>query len=296
MIRLTSVVLVILGVIGGALSDSAESNPESKRTRYEVVEADFHVHSHAGDGMLSPFGLVLLAQQKGLKALAITDHNQIFGAKAGRWFSRLIGGPTVLVGEEITAPGFHLIAVGIDRRITWRQSASEAIEEIHRQGGIAIAAHPGSKYEQAFGPVLQELDGSEVMHPLAYSSSERGREMQDFYRRASAGSHVVTALGSSDYHWFNSLGICRTYVFVLSNDQSGILEALRAGRTVVYDLEGNAYGNPELIELLQDQPIKRGVGDYHYGGRGVIDIVTRTLGWLGLIGLVLFAKKNPVSQ
>ena len=128
----------------------------------------------------------------------------------------------------------------------------------------------------------------EVMHPVAYTSGERGNQIREFYRRAHATGHSLTAIGSSDYHWFNSLGLCRTYVFVHNNDEREILDALRNGRTVVYDPAGVAYGKPELIELLQEQPLRRTPGDYAYSGSGVIDRVARIGGWAGLLGLLLF--------
>lgn len=77
-----------------------------------------------------------------------------------------------------------------------------------------------------------------------------------------------------------------------NNDEPGILEALRAGRTVVFDRDRNAYGNLELIRLLQDEPITQDVSDYDYRGSGIVDVMTRTLGWLGLVGLVLFGRNT----
>lgn len=291
MIRITCGILVIIGLIGGTLTDQAPDTPVARRAGYDVVEADLHVHSFLGDGMLSPFGLVSRARHQGLHAFAITDHNRLFAAKAGRWYSRLVGGPTVLTGEEVTAPGFHLIAVGIDKHVTWRQSAGEVVEDIHRQGGVAIAAHPTRRYWAAYDDnLMQQLDGTEVMHPNVYASNQKAEEIRSFYRRAEENGHHLTAVGSSDYHWFNSLGICRTYIFARQNDEPAILEALRAGRTVVFDREGNAYGNLELIRLLRDEPITQDVSDYDYRGAGIVDVITRTLGWLGLIGLVLFNR------
>ena len=293
MLRLVSVLLVILGVVAGTFSDPLPATPPSERDGYKIVEADFHVHSRLGDGILSPFGLVLAARRQGLHAIAITDHNQVWAAQWARWFSNLIGGPTILVGEEITASGFHMIGVGLRERVSWRQSASEAIEEIHRQGGVAIAAHPTRKWWAAYDEnVVRELDAAEVMHPVVFVSGDRGEQVRDFYRRAEANGHSLTAVGSSDYHWFNSLGLCRTYIFVQNNDEREILDALRDGRTVVYDPEGNAFGKPELIELLQGQPVRREAGDYNYSGSGLTDLVGRTCGWLGLLGLVLFRRST----
>lgn len=297
MLRIISGTLALLGIILGTLSAATRNPSRNERGGYEIIEADFHVHSHFGDGTLSPFGLVLQARSQGLSAIAITDHNQIFGARCARWFSKLIGGPTVLVGEEITAPSFHIIGVGLTDRVTWRQSAAEVIAEIHRQGGVAIAAHPTRKYWSGFdAEVLEKLDGTEVMHNLAYGQGERIKEIQDFYRHAETSGHNLTAVGSSDHHWFNSLGLCRTYVFVRNKDEREILDALRAGRTVVYDTEGNAYGRPEFVRLLQEQPVQREVGDYDYAGSGLIDRVARACGWLGLVGLVLFGRRRVASQ
>lgn len=288
--RLVSGTLLLVGLLGGTFGSSFQARAPAERGGLKVVEADFHAHSHAGDGLFSPFGLVLLARSKGLHAFAITDHNRIYGARAARWFSRLIEGPTVIVGEEITAPDYHLIGLGLSNRVTWRQSLPEAATEIHSQGGVGIAAHPGRKYEQTLGPAIADLDGSEIMHPLVYSSSRRAVEMRQFYQRAKADSRYFAAVGSSDYHWFNSLGLCRTYVFVQTNTQAEILDALRNGRTVVYDLDGNMFGDSELIRLLQQQPIERYSVDYRYEGAGAIDVFTRSCGWLGLVGLLLFRR------
>ena len=89
------------------------------------------------------------------------------------------------------------------------------------------------------------------MHPIAYASRDRWEQMRDFYQWANRDGRSLTAVGSSDYHWFNSLCLCRTYIFVHSADENEILNALREGRTVVYDVDGNVYGRPELVQLLR---------------------------------------------
>ena len=40
---------------------------------------DLHVHSNASDGTLSPAAVVALAAEKGLAAIALTDHDTIAG-------------------------------------------------------------------------------------------------------------------------------------------------------------------------------------------------------------------------
>ena len=91
----------------------------------------------------------------------------------------------------------------------------------------------------------------------------RWEEMRQFHVDARVDNPRFLAVGSSDYHGFSTLGVCRTLVFVVETAHAGgigedgrdateraVLAALRAGRTVVHDLEGRSYGDPALIELL----------------------------------------------
>ena len=78
-----------------------------------------------------------------------------------------MGGPTVLVGEEITARRWHLIGVGIRDTVSWRQPLEAAIDAVHAQGGVAILAHPVDIYRSALNDAARTtLDGTEVRHAL----------------------------------------------------------------------------------------------------------------------------------
>lgn len=76
------------------------------------VVADLHTHSLASDGQLSPVELVGLAASRGLKALALTDHDTLAGIPpAGRYARdhglRLI--PGVEVSAEHTPGMLHIL-------------------------------------------------------------------------------------------------------------------------------------------------------------------------------------------
>src|ERR1700679_3212971 len=134
--------LVALGVVAGTALDRAPAHPAAYRAGYRVLEADFHAHTRFSDGFLSPFDLVIQAERRGLDVLAITEHNITFPAFMGRWFARLAGGPTILIGEEVTSRSFHLITVGLTERVDASARLPAVIDAVHRQGGIAVAAHP----------------------------------------------------------------------------------------------------------------------------------------------------------
>jgi 3',5'-nucleoside bisphosphate phosphatase len=77
---------------------------------------DLHSHSQASDGSLSPSQLVALAQERGLKALALTDHDTVAGipeaeAAAENTSLRLVRGVEIEIAFE---PGeFHLLGLDL---------------------------------------------------------------------------------------------------------------------------------------------------------------------------------------
>ena len=240
--------LLAVSFAAGSLAPSAPPYPPALAVPgYQVLAADFHVHSFPLSwSTLSPFETVLEARTQGLDAIALTGHNNVVVSKLGRWFSRRFGGPIVLTGEEVHAPSYHMIAVGIEHSIDWRQTAASAIDEIHRQGGIAIAAHPVAQYWPGWNAndATGRLDGSEVVHPVAFTDPQGRLELRQFFAR-----RKLTAIGSSDFHYSSHMGLPRTYVFVTEKSERGVLDALRRGRTVVYDLDGRAFGDADLIRL-----------------------------------------------
>jgi len=243
---LVAIALLFVAIAAGTWSDRVQIRPPISVGGYRVLAADFHVHTTFPGGALpGPWDVVLEARRQGIDAFALTPHNQIVSARIGRWFSRLVGGPTVIVGEEVRRLRYHLIAVGIEHRIAPSLSAEEAIAEVHRQGGVAIAAHPIARFWPAYaGAALAQLDGAEVMHPRAFVEPRVRLELRQFLSRGR-----MTAIGSSDYHGIGALGLPRTYVFAADESERAILDAVRAGRTVVYGVDGEAYGDSKLIRL-----------------------------------------------
>jgi predicted metal-dependent phosphoesterase TrpH len=242
--------LLVLSVIMGTLSDVPRQNARLKLDEYDVLAADFHIHSFPLSwGVLSPWDTVIEARREGLDVIAMTPHNHTWVAKVGHWFSKLSDVPIVLVGEEIHSMGYHLLALRIDKTIPWRQSASSAIDEVHRQGGVAIAAHPIASYAAYDDGAMRNLDGAEVVHPVGLKDEASAAELRQFFGRAR-----LTAIGDTDYHigpmspQVGVMGLCRTFVFVREPNEDGIVAALREGRTIVYDRD-RVYGDPSLIQL-----------------------------------------------
>jgi hypothetical protein len=276
--RALGVILILSGIAGATAHDREPSRDIPRAGGRFVLAADFHVHAFFGDGGVAPWELAGEARRRDLDVIAVTNHNQLLAARLA---ARRVSNPIVIIGQEVTAPRFHMVAAGIREVVDWRLSASEAIRAIQAQGGVAIAAHPGLVSWRAEDPAaLALLDGAEVAHPAAIRSSRARRELAEFFNRAAAGNPSVAPIGSSDFHFGGRLGQCRTYLFVDEISEAGVLEAVRAGRTVAYDGHGRLTGDAELVRsveslIAQRPPPVRA------------DTLSRIASWVSLLGLTL---------
>jgi predicted metal-dependent phosphoesterase TrpH len=247
-----------------------------------ILSGDFHVHASPGDGSLTPFSLRDEAARAGLDVFAVTNHNQFLAPRLLRWMAPAADAPIVIAGEEITDPDYHLIAVGIHEAVAPGPPVAQVVAEIHRQGGIAIAAHPSASFGGYDDAALAAVDGTEVAHPAYFEKYHR--EFAEVFARAKGLNPHVAPIGSSDFHNNPALGECRTFVFSRERSAAGVLDAIREGRTVALDERGVFYGDPVLIERVRRTP-PTGRTDAHRPWRRL----SIALAWCGLAGLVLMA-------
>ena len=80
---------------------------------------DLHVHSNHSDGTYSVKELVLYAKEKGLKAIALTDHDTVSGIEEALMYSEEIG-QLVIPGIEISVDNgnseLHILGLNIDHK------------------------------------------------------------------------------------------------------------------------------------------------------------------------------------
>jgi hypothetical protein len=293
-VRAIAGLAVLAGLALGMNPDPMPERPRVMKAGYVVLAADLHVHSFPGDGTLPPWEIAVEARRRHLDAIALTNHNSNHSWRMAEWLSPGFGrsgGLLVLPGVELTSVGYHLAVVGVTSPIPWRLPAAGVAAAVHAAGGVAIAAHP-SKRTWPFldDAALKVLDGVEVAHPmLEVKDSWRG-ELLSFYDRAKGLHPSIAAIGSSDFHHFAPLGLGRTYVLAREATQAGILDAIRAGRTVACDGRGESYGPPELVAMLADDCRR----DQHLppAGESALERIGTWLVWLGLVALVILGFRD----
>jgi predicted metal-dependent phosphoesterase TrpH len=284
--RILAVCGLAAGLALGALTDTVPSREPITIEGYQILSGDFHVHAFIGDGGIPPWMLQRHASHVGLDVIAITNHNQTLAGRLGRSAAQRSAGPMVLVGEEITGRDYHLIGVGIERPVNWDQPARGAIADVHAQDGVAIAAHPMHGFDGYDQVTLADLDGVEVAHRDALSST-MGLQFEEFYQRALARNPEVAAIGSSDFHTSGPMGLCRTYLFVRERSEAGVIQAIREGRTVGRCESSRLRGRRELVRLLEPYRDALAPPD-----ESLAQTLALLLVWLSLVALAIVGPRS----
>ncbi len=172
-----------------------------------LIDVDLHMHTdHSHDCATPVEALLAAARDRGLGAIAVTDHNEISGARdAARKAADY--GVKVIVAEEVkTAEQGEVIGLFLQEKIPRGLTLQETIAEIRAQGGLVYVPHPFDRlhaipdYEHLLD-VVDDVDVIEVFNPriaLPAFNEEAVRFAAKYRIVGGAGSdsHVARGLGS----------------------------------------------------------------------------------------------------
>ena len=175
--------------------------------------ADLHIHTLASDGTAGVAEILEAVRSRAdLDVIAITDHERIDAALAAQAMARDLGMTIdVVIGEEITTRGGHLLGLFLERPVPALRSLRWTIAAIHEQGGLAIPAHPLVPYPLcAQGFVLRRLlaDEDPRYHPDAIETFNPTTLGRPWHARvvAFADEFGLARVGNSDAHTVEAIG------------------------------------------------------------------------------------------
>ena len=198
--------------------------------------ADLHIHTLASDGTAGVEAILdHVEHATDLDVIAITDHERIDAAVAARTMAADCGlRVEVVVGEEITTLGGHLLGLYLDRPVRPYRSLRTSILAVHEAGGLAIPAHALVPYPLcAQGWVLRRLldDPDPAAHPDALETFNPTSLGKPWHRRVVrfADEHGLAHIGTSDAHALEAIGTGWTRF--PGRDAADLRRAIEAGTT-----------------------------------------------------------------
>jgi predicted metal-dependent phosphoesterase TrpH len=173
-----------------------------------LIEVDLHMHTDHSPDCATPVEVLLeTARDRGLGAIAITDHNEVSGALEARRIAEQMGDIEVIVAEEVkTAEQGEVIGLFLEEKIPRGMSMAETIAAIRAQGGLVYVPHPFDRFHSVpdyehLLDIVEEIDILEVFNPRV-ALTAFNEEAERFARKyrivpgAGSDSHVAQGLGS----------------------------------------------------------------------------------------------------
>ena len=180
------------------------------QTATPLARADLHLHTNLGDGTASPQRVLEVARQRGLKVIAVTDHDHLEGAKRLQDLMERdnVRDVQLIWGVETTTRDGHFIGLFIRKAPRFLLRAEEAIEQIKAQGGLCVIPHPMGRLvpslsHRKIDDLLNrgyQIDAIELYNPSPANASQRDRV------RELNKQWGMAATGGSDAHFWQHIG------------------------------------------------------------------------------------------
>ncbi len=206
---------------------------------------ELHCHTVHSDGDFTVSELIETAKERGLSGICLTDHNTYSGREEAAKEKDL----TVLQGIEWTTYFGHMLVLGAEGFIDWRDAVpdniDEKMKEVHKAGGLVGMAHPfqlgtpictGGRWDfkiKDFSLVNYMEIWSEG-EPLMNSPNIRARKL--WHQKLSEGYRITPTMGRDWHRKERNIrkGAC-TYLLCEGEKLTakGMRDAIEKGGTVI---------------------------------------------------------------
>ena len=250
---------IILTGMSAGLAAAAENMdmtraaaPFPRVTEFEVLRGDFHMHTPHSDGEVPPRERVIEARRFGYDVIAITDHGKTAAYDKALPIADALGLILVRGIETGLCDQEHLVGLGFDGgfipRDSHRWSETEQGETVHYReqwqhlsdsGGYVIYAHPHVGFREPVQWAIERglLQGVEVKNDVVGSGwntvDSHGTHWYPFALDW-ANEHGLAVFANSDVHGTRERNQAITLVMTRERTAEGVMEALRARRTVAW--------------------------------------------------------------
>lgn len=165
------------------------------------IRFESHLHTNYSDG-INYKKMIDSAARKKINVVAVTDHNIITQEEIIKYAQKK--GILVIPSEEIDTKKGEILAYNIKKTIPGGLNTQEAIRRVHKQGGLALAAHPHHIFPSLsfkVNIINSKLDGIELLNYYLpnyfYNKNKKILEQK----------RGLCYLGGSDAHYSHDVGL-----------------------------------------------------------------------------------------
>ena len=224
------------------------------------MEGLFHAHSnYSFDGKCSLLELVEFCKRKHFGFVVLTEHAEDFSESKMQSYVKecmfcsneeIILLPGLEFGFE-EYPDLHLLGIGIKEYIA-TDDISTTVDKIHKQGGLAIIAHPSRNNYFVPEGIIEKIDGLEIWNAAYDSRYLPNHRSLKLYNNLKNKNSSLNAFSGLDMHDFKSFRELTLVVDGKFQDGREFLELLKRGQFI----------NKGRLLSLQSKPE---IGIFHMG-------------------------------
>lgn len=209
-----------------------------------MYKMDSHIHSeYSPDSKSRIEDIIKIAESKEIDIIAISDHNTVDGSKAARKLTKdkdIFVVPSI----EISALEGHILGFGCEENIKRDLSATETIDLIHDQGGLAIIPHPYCFYRHGLlckanykDLKIDAIETKNARFIVGYCNNKAKKLSK---------KEKLPGLGASDAHYYKFVGDCYSKIDC-EKDIDSVLKAIKKNKV---DTFGKGTSNIRLTQYL----------------------------------------------
>jgi len=200
-----------------------------------IIYADLHLHSTYSDGRGSPFEIVYTAFERGLNAIAITDHDTFAGVNEAQRLSVQYG-ILVVPGIEVRTDHGDILVYCNTINVNLPRRVDLLLERAHKEGCLVVPAHPFDIAKLGIGDLIYEYRGWDAIE-VWNASSTKGSN----YKAIRAAKYLgKPGLANSDAHLVEEIGSAYNTIEVDDLKVDSVLDSIKRGRVKPF------YGMPSL--------------------------------------------------
>ncbi|WP_319378133.1 PHP domain-containing protein [uncultured Methanocorpusculum sp.] len=192
-----------------------------------LITCDLHIHTSASaDGKCPVKDVITKAKERGLDAIAITDHDTTEGAKQALALKK--PGILIIPGIEVSTKQGHLLVLGTTKVFELGKDVLETIREAKHEGCLTIVPHPYHRWRHAVGlhspDALRDADAIEVFNSRYYIGTANSRAAKF------AKKYHIPMTAGSDAHTCQFVGYGINIIDAEERTVASVLDAIRKGK------------------------------------------------------------------